>query len=241
MLLDQRGVEASRGGGRRGGSPAGAGTYYNNVIVNARPHISPRFAATCNRSCAAEEKRPSEGNSGRVFRVCISMRNIAMTKGIALVLIASFATLATAAAPPLVKFERGTVVISQGIKRVRLITEVANTPPTRALGLMNRTHLDDRAGMLFLFEQSERWSFWMKNTLIPLSVAFIDTTGTIIEIQDMKVAPDPEKGPFEFYQPRKPFQSALEVNQGFFKRQGITVGAKVSFIIWPRRQNSTRP
>jgi uncharacterized membrane protein (UPF0127 family) len=163
-----------------------------------------------------------------------------MTRYIALILIAGLATIATAA-PPAGKFEQGTMVITQGTKRVALPVEVANTPATRALGLMYRTHLDERAGMLFLFDQSARWSFWMKNTLIPLSIAFIDQVGAIVEIQDMKVAPDPENGPFEFYQSLKPFQSALEVNQGFFKRQGITVGAKVSFVLRARRQNSNRP
>ncbi len=168
------------------------------------------------------------------------MRTTTMTRYIAIVLIACFATIATAA-PPGVRFEQGTVVITQGIKRVMLPVEVANTPPTRALGLMYRTRLDERAGMLFLFDQSAHWSFWMKNTLIPLSIAFINESGEIVEIQDMKVAPDPERGPFAFYQPVKPFQSALEVNQGFFKRQGISVGAKISFVLRAREQNPKRP
>lgn len=162
-----------------------------------------------------------------------------MVRFVAVVLIACFAAVATAATLE-VKFEQGTVSIIQGTKRVTLAVEVANTPPTRALGLMNRTHLDERAGMLFLFEESGRWSFWMKNTLIPLSIAFIDQRGEIVDIQDMKVAPDPKEGPFEFYQPEKPYQSALEVNQGFFKRQGIRVGAKVSFVL-RARQNPKRP
>ncbi len=162
-----------------------------------------------------------------------------MVRLIAVVLIASLAAVATAA-PLEVKFEQGTVVIIQGTKRVTLAVEVAKTPGTLALGLGFRTHLDERAGMLFLFDQTGRWSFWMKNMLIPLSIAFIDQRGEIVDIQDMKVAPDPKEGPFEFYQPAKPFQSALEVNQGFFKRQGIEVGAKVSFVL-RARPNPTRP
>ncbi len=167
------------------------------------------------------------------------MWTTAMIRCIAIVLI-GLSTIATAA-PPEVKFEQGTVVITQGTKRVALTVEVANTAPTRALGLMHRTRLDDHAGMLFVFEQSALWGFWMKNTLIPLSIAFIGEGGEILEIQDMKVAPDPEKGPFDFYQPVKPFQSALEVNQGFFKREGINVGAKVSFVLRPRGQNPKHP
>ncbi len=168
------------------------------------------------------------------------MWHTTMIRCIAIFLIVGLSTIATAA-PPEVKFEQGTVVITQGGKRVTLMVEVARTAPTRALGLMHRTRLDERAGMLFLFDQSAPWSFWMKNTLIPLSIAFINEGGEILEIQDMKVAPDPEKGPFDFYQPVKPFQSALEVNQGFFEREGIRVGAKVSFVLRARGQNPKRP
>ncbi len=168
-----------------------------------------------------------------------------LTRLITIGLIVSLAGIATAAAPLQVTFEHGKVVISQTTKqttkRVTLDVEVANTPPTRALGLMHRTQLDDRAGMLFLFDEASRWSFWMKNTLIPLSIAFIDARGQIVDIQDMKVAPSPEQGPFEFYQPKVAFQSALEMNQGFFAREGIKVGAKVSFVLRARMPDTKRP
>lgn len=128
-----------------------------------------------------------------------------------------------------VTFKRGTLTIVQAKVRVTLNVEVADTPESRAQGLMNRTTLAENAGMLFVFESTERWSFWMKNTLIPLSLAFIDEQWEIVDIEDMAVAKDPENGPFEFYNAVKPARYALEVNQGFFRRNGIGVGAKVTF------------
>jgi uncharacterized membrane protein (UPF0127 family) len=125
-------------------------------------------------------------------------------------------------------FKRGTLTILQGKVRVTVNVEVADTPESRMQGLMNRPSLEDDAGMLFVFDSTERWSFWMKNTLIPLSVAFIDDRWEIVEIKDMRVAPNPQTGPFEFYDSGQPARYALEVNQGFFTRRALGVGAKVT-------------
>jgi uncharacterized membrane protein (UPF0127 family) len=130
--------------------------------------------------------------------------------------------------------ERGTVTIFQGNKRFTLVVEVAKTPATRARGLMYRKSLDENSGMLFVFDEASPVAFWMKNTFIPLSVAFVDHGGKIVNIQDMRVALDPEKGPFDFYQSGKPVLLALEVNQGFFARRGITVGARLTYQLRPR-------
>ncbi len=126
-------------------------------------------------------------------------------------------------------FKRGTLIIVQGKVRVTLNVEVADTPESRAQGLMNRTSLPENAGMLFDLESTGHWAFWMKNTLIPLSIAFISESWEIVDILDMAVAADPEKGPFPYYEPAKPARYALEVNQGFFRRKGVGVGAKVTF------------
>ncbi|MGH2349228.1 MAG: DUF192 domain-containing protein [bacterium] len=122
-------------------------------------------------------------------------------------------------------FKRGTLTLTQGSTRVVLQVEVADTPAARAQGLMHRTRLNELAGMVFVFESESRWAFWMKNTLIPLSIGFFDSRWRLVGTLDMKVAPDPEHGPFELYQSDKPFTYALEVNQCFFKRHGISVGA----------------
>jgi uncharacterized membrane protein (UPF0127 family) len=108
--------------------------------------------------------------------------------------------------------------------------EIANTMETRSHGLMYRTTLPENAGMLFVFEQDARWGFWMKNTLIPLSIGFIDSKWRLIEIRDMPIAADPANGPFPIYESSAPYRYALEVNQGFFQRKGITPGTRLELI-----------
>jgi uncharacterized protein len=122
---------------------------------------------------------------------------------------------------------RGMLVLVQDKVRVTLNVEIADTPESREVGLMNRPSLPDDAGMLFVFETTSIWAFWMKNTLIPLSVAFIDDEWKIVDIQDMRVGPNPETGQLDIYVAAKRSRYALEVNQGLFARRGISVGAKV--------------
>jgi uncharacterized membrane protein (UPF0127 family) len=122
---------------------------------------------------------------------------------------------------------RGTLVLVQDKARVTLNVEIADTPESREVGLMNRPSLPDDAGMLFVFESTSHWAFWMKNTLVPLSVGFIDEQWKIVDIQDMRVGPNPETGRLDIYEAAKPSRYALEVNQGLFARRGIGVGAKV--------------
>ncbi len=140
---------------------------------------------------------------------------------IAVILLSLIAVPASAQAT----FKRGTLTFVQDARRVTLQIEVADTPLSRSQGLMHRRTLVDNAGMLFIFEEPGSWGFWMKNTLIPLSIAFIGEDWRIVDIVDMAVAPDPEKGPFEIYESAKPFKYALEVNRGYFKRKGLGVGA----------------
>ncbi len=146
-------------------------------------------------------------------------------------LVISLIVLLIAPASAEVTFRRGTLTIAQAGRRVTLQIEVANSPGTRAHGLMNRPRLDESAGMLFIFEETASWAFWMKNTLIPLSIAFIDDQRVIVDIKDMEVAKDPEQGPFPLYQSAKPYRYALEVNQGFFSRHHLSPGAKISFTV----------
>lgn len=139
-------------------------------------------------------------------------------------------------------FKRGTLTLVQGPTRVVLQVEVADTPASRAQGLMFRRSLPELAGMLFIFEEEQHWSFWMKNTLIPLSIGFFDAQWRLVDIKDMKVAPDPAKGPFDYYGSAVPATYALEVNLCFFKRHGlsrwawrdgklVTAGAKGVFAL----------
>lgn len=130
-------------------------------------------------------------------------------------------------AAPAPKFDRGTLTIVQDGRRVVLSVEIARTVEARSFGLMLRPSLPENAGMLFVFEEDGRWGFWMKHTLIPLSIGFIDRAWRLLEIQDMAVAADPNTGPWPIYEPSRPYRYALEVNQGFFARKGITPGARL--------------
>jgi uncharacterized protein len=105
--------------------------------------------------------------------------------------------------------------------------EIAETPEQHELGLMSRTCLDEDRGMVFIFFEETSGGFWMKNTLIPLSIAFFDVDGNILEILDM----DPCKAdPCEIYDPGVPYMGALEVNQGAFDEWGIEEGDELQVI-----------
>ena len=145
-----------------------------------------------------------------------------------LVLVVLLATSA-AAAQTNAKFTRGTLTITQGAKRVALQVEIARDD-ARSQGLMHRTSMPENSGMVFVFDSDAKWGFWMKNTLIPLSIGFIDKDWRLLEILDMKVADDPANGPFKIYEPSVAYRYALEVNQGFFNRKGITPGAQLRLV-----------
>jgi uncharacterized protein len=103
----------------------------------------------------------------------------------------------------------------------KLTAEVAHTDPERAQGLMHRRMLPENRGMLFVFTTTAHHAMWMMNTYIPLSVAFIDERGVIINIEDMK--PHTQ----DTHPAAKPAKYALEMNQGWFGKRGIKPGAKI--------------
>jgi uncharacterized protein len=103
----------------------------------------------------------------------------------------------------------------------RIEAEVAATDQNRQVGLMNRQAMPQQHGMLFVFTQPNTHCMWMRNTLIPLSVAFIDDEGYIINIEDMK--PQTE----ENHCARQPARYALEMNLGWFAQRGIKPGVKL--------------
>jgi uncharacterized membrane protein (UPF0127 family) len=134
-----------------------------------------------------------------------------------------------AAAQTNAKFGRGTLTITQGTTKVTLQVEIARDD-ARAQGLMHRTSMPENSGMIFVFESDAKWGFWMKNTLIPLSIGFIDKNWRLLEVLDMQVAADPANGPFKIYEPSVAYRYALEVNQGFFDRKGIKPGAQLRLV-----------
>jgi len=115
---------------------------------------------------------------------------------------------------------RSVTIAASGGDEVEVQVEVADDAAERQRGLMGRTALGEDKGMLFVFDGEQELSFWMKGTLIPLSVAYMDSEGRIVDIQDMK--PLDDKPPH--YASAEPAQYALEVNQGFFDERGFEVG-----------------
>ncbi len=124
---------------------------------------------------------------------------------------------------------RTVTIAASGGEKVDVRVEIADTPAEQQRGLMGRTALGEDRGMLFVFhgEQTlfvfdgEQWlSFWMKDTLIPLSIAYLDSEGRIVDIQDMKALDDDPP----HYVSAEPATYALEVNKGFFDERGVEVG-----------------
>ena len=115
-----------------------------------------------------------------------------------------------------------TLVPSDGAETVQVKAEIADDEAERRRGLMERTELAENAGMLFVFGREQELSFWMRNTRIPLSIAYIDANGRIVDIEDMEPFDDQTKHPSA-----EPSKYALEVNQGFFEERSIEVGDRV--------------
>jgi len=119
------------------------------------------------------------------------------------------------------KFEKRDLVIEGRGGNVTVKAEIARTSAQHSQGLMYRKEMKDDHGMLFIFERDDNISFWMKNTLIPLSIAFISSDGRILDIRDM------EPGNLNPVQPGRSFRYALEMNRGWFERTGIATGDKL--------------
>jgi uncharacterized membrane protein (UPF0127 family) len=122
----------------------------------------------------------------------------------------------------LARAELPRIDLSAGFYRIN--AEVAFTEPTRQQGLMGRRAMAPQEGMLFVFDRAMSYCMWMRNTFIPLSVAFIDAKGVIINIEDMKPqTEDPHCAAGEA-------KYALEMNQGWFATRKIGPGSKIGGI-----------
>jgi len=119
------------------------------------------------------------------------------------------------------KFEKQEIAIEGGAGKVTLKAEIARTQAQHQQGLMYRKELKDGEGMLFIFEKDDVLSFWMKNTLVPLSVAYIASDGRILEIYNM------EPGNLDPVNSSRSARYALEVPQGWFSRAGLAAGDKL--------------
>lgn len=114
----------------------------------------------------------------------------------------------------------GLLELSAGIHRIQ--AEVAHTAETRAQGLMHRKSLPGNRGMLFVFTQPAAQCMWMRNTLIPLSVAFLDEQGRIINVEEMQPMTE------DHHCASRPAKFALEMTEGWFKSRGFESGALIN-------------
>lgn len=115
-----------------------------------------------------------------------------------------------------------TVALSAGIHSI--VAEVARTPEQRQTGMMFRREMGANEGMLFVFEQAGVQCFWMRNTLIPLAVAFVADDGTVVNLDEMKPQSD------DSHCSTAPVRYVLEMNQGWFSKRGVQPGMKLSGV-----------
>ena len=106
--------------------------------------------------------------------------------------------------------------------------QLAITPMQRQIGLMHRREMPSHEGMLFVFDEPSQQCFWMRNTLIPLSIAFLADDGTVVNLADMKPQSD------DSHCSAKPVRFALEMNQGWFAKRGVKPGTRISGEVFPK-------
>ncbi len=111
----------------------------------------------------------------------------------------------------------------------RLDVQLAQTPEQRQIGLMWRKDMPQHEGMLFIFEQASIQCFWMRNTLIPLTAAFLDEDGTIVNLADMQPQSD------DSHCSSKPVRFVLEMNQGWFAKRQIKPGYRLGGSVFVKR------
>ena len=143
-------------------------------------------------------------------------------------LLAAIALVLPVAALAATTFGRGTATIDSvaGTPRVVLKVELARTQAERQQGLMGRRSLGAKAGMVFLYSEPHRGGYWMKDTLIPLDIAFADARGKILRIFTMQPC---RRDPCRIYDPGVAYRSALEVNAGAFRRWRVRTGDRIAF------------
>jgi uncharacterized protein len=123
-----------------------------------------------------------------------------------------------------VVFPKGTLTATNATGSVTLQVEIADNTTLRDRGLMGRQSLATDSGMAFLWPQPTTATFWMKDTLIPLSIAFWDSSGKIVAIKEMTPC---SSDPCPTYGAPVPFAGAVEANPGWFDRNGVQVGDRV--------------
>jgi uncharacterized protein len=145
------------------------------------------------------------------------MKTNTLTRRLLLSLMTVAAGLAHAQEP---QMELQRIKLGAGIHQID--SQVAQSPEQRQIGLMWRKSMPTNEGMLFIFDQPSQQCFWMKNTFLPLTAAFVADDGTIVNMADMK----PQTT--EPHCSKQPVRYVLEMNQGWFAKKGLKAGAKLT-------------
>ncbi len=122
-----------------------------------------------------------------------------------------------------------TIQITAGIHKIKAM--VADAAQEREMGLMYRRQMEANEGMLFVFETTAPQCFWMKNTPLPLSAAFVDDEGRIVNIEDMQPLS------LESHCAKKPVRHVLEMHQGWFSKHGLKAGDKLSGAVFKTKDH----
>jgi len=153
------------------------------------------------------------------------MQLMLISKNIFRILVATILLLCSSLALAQVNIGLPTAELKIGIYRIQ--AELADTPKAREVGLMNRTSMPSNSGMLFIFEQKAGHCFWMNNTKIPLSIAFIADDGKIVNIEEMQAETTNN------HCPKAAIRYALEMNKQWFSERVIVPGSVITGL--PRR------
>jgi len=173
---------------------------------------------------AIAENTPMTLNTA-VPRLCRAPAAITTTLTVAAaVMLALWTGSASAQNGPQLGLQR--VELNAGMHRID--AQVAQSPQERQIGLMHRKEMPAHEGMLFVFEQPATQCFWMKNTLLPLTAAFVADDGTIVNLADMK----PQT--LDSHCSAQPVRYVLEMNQGWFAKRSIKAGAKLQGALFRR-------
>lgn len=124
-----------------------------------------------------------------------------------------------------ISFPKGVIKFGEKVVSV----ELATTNEQMQRGLMGRKSLHKDSGMLFIFNDEQVRYFWMKDTIIDLSIAYIDKNGVVVDIQEMKSTKADDMNP-PSYPSQQPAQYALEMTKGWFKKNGIKLGSKMTRV-----------
>lgn len=132
-----------------------------------------------------------------------------------------------------VQFKKVKIQLVQNNNKKLLLVDMAQTPDQHAYGLMFREKLKADEGMLFIFEDEQIRNFWMKNTLVDLDIAYIDKNKKIIDIQQMKAVISIMQNDLPTYPSKRPAMYALEMPQGWFKKNKFSEGATLKIQARP--------